>query len=153
MPRLRCQDGPRCLDVRHAVRPAQRRVLRAPTSRIPLRPPRSIGRLHNTRVARHADYMPSARFRRCDVLRPSVAVRAMPARVRRRRGACMDLSLRLRRPPLGVSFRSRGVLMCSRDRLRLRCDPSVGVVLDFPVSDQIAFRPRICTIRCPTHVP
>ena len=44
-------------------------------------------------------------------------------------------------------------LMRSGDRSRFGRDPSVGIVCSFPVADQIVFRPRICTIRCPTHVP
>ena len=58
-------------------------------------------------------------------------------------------------PPLPwwVSCHSLCVLMRPGDRSRFGRDPSVGIVCSFPVADQIVFRPRICTIRCPTHVP
>ena len=58
-------------------------------------------------------------------------------------------------PPLPwwVSCHSLCVLMRPGDRSRSGPDPSVCIVCSFPVADQIVFRPRICTIRCPTHVP
>ena len=56
-------------------------------------------------------------------------------------------------PPWWVSCHSLCVLMRPGDRSRFGRDPSVGIVCSFPVADQIVFRPRICTIRGPTHVP
>ena len=56
-------------------------------------------------------------------------------------------------PPWWVSCHSLGVLMCSGDRSGPGGDPSIGIVCSFPVSDPIVFRPCICTIRGPTHVP
>ena len=69
------------------------------------------------------------------------------------RGARMHLHLRPRHPLGGFPAISL-VFSCVRgDRSRFGRDPSVGIVCSFPVADQIVFRPRICTIRCPTHVP
>ena len=86
----------------------------------------------------------------------SRALRSRRARYRIVSGVprCMHASSSSTPPlPWWVSCHSLCVLMRPGDRSRFGRDPSVGIVCSFPVADQIVFRPRICTIRCPTHVP